>query len=1193
MALCCCLGCLPLINGNPPATSDGFYHLLRAAEVARQLHAGIVYPRWAPDFYLGYGYPIFLFTPLLPYYLVLAVHALGPALQPATNIVEATALVASGLFAYAWLRRTFTTSGAAVGAVLYALAPYHLVNLYYRGDLSEFLAATCFPAILLALSVLLAAPTPRRAVMLGLAIAALLLTHFISALLFLPVVALLALAELRWLHPRMLGRQLLCGVAAAMLAAGLSAMSWLPAVTMSQDATFVKLLRFYNYAQNFAGVAQLFSRDPVQHYTAIFAGSQGFGYQFGLLQSLALAAGLVGWLLRRRWSDAATRAPVLVFAAVAALALAGCLRLAAPIWAAVPSLQLVQFPWRLLAIAALPAAYFAALAIDALGPRLRPAAGLAATGLIAASCLLLLNPPRIALPATFTTAAGIARFELLYHLAGTSAAAEYLPPLASQRQTTSAAAFALATGNAPSADPAADVANWTPSGRVEQFRLSRAKAGEAIVPILYFPGWAAMVDGKPATIHPAVLSGLIALPLAAGTHIVTVRLHEPSAARLGDVMSILALATVIGAIAADLALIIRRRTTRATVVPVGAAPRGRPVRQLPNLRKDSTTGLAQGPEQAQGPAPTGNETPFNPAFQRARNAVVILPVTAALLFAALGGRSVSTGWQALDVDLAGEIHLAGYALSDGSHGPAPEATVQPGQTVQLQVQGRSGSGRQLAVQLTDAAATDWADWQATIESGITTVRLPLPAALPPGLYELRLGAVATDGSTAFALQDVRLVRLLPVDGTLLLGPLVIPAPVSAAAVVGSPVARWPGQATLGDVSMPTMVRAGASFGPAWTWQAPTQPAGTRLTETVHLVDAAGHVLAAADTEPAGGYFPTPFWLPNELVRDHPLVRLAADMPPGQYTVRVGLRDGTGAVPAQDAAGRVVGDEATVGQVEVLPPAQTTGWDGRGITVGSLEVELTQSPGPATPGHNLTVSLRWHRTTSATPATTVTLKLSRDGQTFGSVTAPIGGATYPAARWRTGETESQIVDLPVSSSTPSGPADLGIAVSTNGSPVPALASLGTVTVDGRPHVYTAHPTTPTAFTFTNGIQLIGYDLRADGALWRQGAASAGSTLDVTLDWKGAGPTAQPLKVTVQLLSSDNHLLAQADTEPGNGAAPTTSWLAGEIVTSEHHLMLTGLPAGADHLIVALYDPKTNQRIQAAGADAVTLSAVTVQ
>ncbi|HEY8743755.1 MAG TPA: glycosyltransferase family 39 protein, partial [Chloroflexota bacterium] len=233
MALCGCLGCLPLTGANPPATSDGFYHLLRAAELARQLQAGVAYPRWAPDFYLGYGYPIFLFTPLLPYYLILAVHALGAALQQAMNVVEAATLVASGLFAYAWLRRTFGASGSAVGAVLYALAPYHLVNLYYRGDLSEFLAATWFPAILLALSAMLTAPTRQRTILLGFAIAALLMTHFISALLFLPVVALLTMAELRWKRLLMLRRQLICGATAALLGAGLSAVSWLPAVTMA------------------------------------------------------------------------------------------------------------------------------------------------------------------------------------------------------------------------------------------------------------------------------------------------------------------------------------------------------------------------------------------------------------------------------------------------------------------------------------------------------------------------------------------------------------------------------------------------------------------------------------------------------------------------------------------------------------------------------------------------------------------------------------------------------------------------------------------------------------------------------------------------------------------------------------------------------------------------------------------------
>jgi hypothetical protein len=350
------------------------------------------------------------------------------------NVVEAAALTASGLFAYAWLRRTFAPSGAAAGAVLYALAPYHLVNLYYRGDLSEFLAATWFPAILLALSALLDTPTPRRALLLALPAAALLLTHFISALLFLPVLALLALTGVSWRQQRRALNQVGFGAAAALLAAGLSAVSWLPAVAYAQDATFAKLLRFYNYRQNFASNGQLFSLAPLQHYSAVFAGSRGFGYQFGLLQSVALAAGVVAWLLGKRWSDTNRRTPAIAFFLIAVLSLVGCLHVAAPLWSALPPLQLVQFPWRLLAVAALPAAYWGALAIDTLSNRLRPLAVIVATLAVAASCLLLLTPPRIALPAGLSSAAGIARFELLYHLAGTSAAAEYLPPWATERQ---------------------------------------------------------------------------------------------------------------------------------------------------------------------------------------------------------------------------------------------------------------------------------------------------------------------------------------------------------------------------------------------------------------------------------------------------------------------------------------------------------------------------------------------------------------------------------------------------------------------------------------------------------------------------------------------------------------------------------------------------------------------------------------
>jgi hypothetical protein len=578
--------------------------------------------------------------------------------------------------------------------------------------------------------------------------------------------------------------------------------------------------------------------------------------------------------------------------------------------------------------------------------------------------------------------------------------------------------------------------------------------------------------------------------------------------------------------------------------------------------------------------------------------MLVVPIVAALALAAVGGRVHATTWQALDADLAGGIHISGYSLAGGQQGPAAQLRIFAGQPVQLLLRATPGSSRRLDVQLTDAATTDWADWQLNVAPGATAVTLALPAALPPGVYALRLGSVTPGGTPDFALRQERLVRLLPVDGTLLIGPVVVTArglaaPASAPPpALLSPLAVWPGQATLGDVRLPPTVRAGTAFTPVWTWQAPALPASARLTESVHLDDASGHVLAAADSEPAGGLFPTPFWRPNQTVLDHPLMRLPADMPPGVYSVRVGLRNGTTTSSVEDTAGRVLGDEATVGQVTVLPPAQPAPWDGKGVDAGTLQVELAQPLAPAVPGRDLTISLRWHRGAAAVGASVATVALERDGQIVAATPIIIGGVDDPAVDWRAGETELQIVDLAIPGDAAAGTASL--VLSTNGdSPASTVSTtLATVAVAGRSHVYTAEPSTPVASTFANGIGLIGYDLRVDGNLEHQGAVTARTTLDVTLYWRAAGPTAQALKATVQLLAADGHLLAQADSEPGNGAAPTTGWVAGEVVTSEHHLALSGLPPGADRLIVALYDPQTNQRIPTAGGDTVTLTAVTV-
>jgi uncharacterized membrane protein len=52
-----------------PHGTDAELHVYRAAELGHTLRAGSFYPRWAPDFYFGYGYPIFDYYAPLTYYL--------------------------------------------------------------------------------------------------------------------------------------------------------------------------------------------------------------------------------------------------------------------------------------------------------------------------------------------------------------------------------------------------------------------------------------------------------------------------------------------------------------------------------------------------------------------------------------------------------------------------------------------------------------------------------------------------------------------------------------------------------------------------------------------------------------------------------------------------------------------------------------------------------------------------------------------------------------------------------------------------------------------------------------------------------------------------------------------------------------------------------------------------------------------
>ncbi|MFQ5612667.1 MAG: hypothetical protein ACE5H9_11100, partial [Anaerolineae bacterium] len=71
------------------------------------------------------------------------------------------------------------------------------------------------------------------------------------------------------------------------------------------------------------------------------------------------------------------------------------------------------------------------------------------------------------------------------------------------------------------------------------------------------------------------------------------------------------------------------------------------------------------------------------------------------------------------------------------------------------------------------------------------------------------------------------------------------------------------------------------------WQAETTPRAD-FTVFVHVVDQAGSVVAQADGPPAQGAYPTSLWDAGEIIADEREIVLPGDLPPGCYTLLVGL-----------------------------------------------------------------------------------------------------------------------------------------------------------------------------------------------------------------------------------------------------------------------------------------------------------------
>lgn len=123
----------------------------------------------------------------------------------------------------------------------------------------------------------------------------------------------------------------------------------------------------------------------------------------------------------------------------------------------------------------------------------------------------------------------------------------------------------------------------------------------------------------------------------------------------------------------------------------------------------------------------------------------------------------------------------------------------------------------------------------------------------------------------------------------------------------APLARLGSEVELVDWSVEAVPDAQGQIAVRLYWRAVAAPSAD-YTAFVHVVDADGNIVAQHDGIPAGGDYPTRWWLPGQVVEDVHILGQDSPIPAGGYMIRAGLyrTDTHEPLLAEDGAGAPTG-----------------------------------------------------------------------------------------------------------------------------------------------------------------------------------------------------------------------------------------------------------------------------------------------
>ena len=502
-------------------------------------------------------------------------------------------------------------------------------------------------------------------------------------------------------------------------------------------------------------------------------------------------------------------------------------------------------------------------------------------------------------------------------------------------------------------------------------------------------------------------------------------------------------------------------------------------------------------------------------------------------------------------------------------------------------------------------------WQATLDAGTPAPVYPsaqpgfVTVSLPAGVHTLRLAwgesglqsaaewltlAAAALLTAALAFWPRRRRFALPaLAGTLLLA-LLLKAPfgVQAQPFTPAPVAVLPGLDLLGYQTKIASNGRSLLITPFWYNRRQYED----LDISWRLVDGGGTAVSELSSEPYYGAQSGVRWQPGTVMRDGYRLPLPVGRPAGEYTLEFKV-DAQTVKTGWQPLGAVAAPAIPAWQpVEALFTDLQSGEGialaGYGLAVNDVRQEMTGEPLRVHPGDRVAITLYWRAARALSEDYHSFLHLvSHDRQTLTSLDKIPGQESARPRFWDRAYAEADTYELTIPPHAPSGlyypraglydadDIDRFIVDVAGGGAGDAL-DLPPLKVVSRAAEQVAEQVDVAYGDFG---RLAGYAIAP-----ATGIIAPGTTLTVTVYYRGVQPASADYTQFFQLYAPALGMAAQSDQPPRQGGNPTTTWMADEIIVDQ--VVLTVDPAAAPGqytLNTGMYDPVSGARAPLMAAD----------